>query len=300
MNRKLAGILLAAGVSGIAACGNGSGTMNVEIPFAGLVGSTEFACGTTYDGIGTGATAGKKQLRPSDFRFYVSNVHLLDADGDEISVDLDQDGEWQYQNVALLDFEDGTTAPCDSGTTGMNSKVTGTVPAGDYTGICFDLGIPFDLNHVDVESLDTPSPLNVTAMDWGWQFGHKFVRIDGKADPDGGNSSFFVHLGSTGCTDSGGTTAPDAACSQTNIAHVCFDDFLTDGHHRIAADIESLLADTDISVNVNGAPGCMSGTNDDECTTIMPRFDLDFTYNGENDPAISFKEQAFFRVLHEE
>ncbi len=46
----------------------------------------------------------------------------------------------------------------------------------------------------------------------------------------------------------------------------------------------------------------MSGTADDECAAILPKFDLAFSYTGTSDPApaVASKLQRFFRVLHEE
>ena len=71
----------------------------------------------------------------------------------------EQDGLWQYENVALLDFEDKTGGCRDVGTVETNAQVVGTVPEGDYTGLTFDLGVPFELNHIDAST--APSPLNV-------------------------------------------------------------------------------------------------------------------------------------------
>ncbi len=289
----LAACLLAAG------CGN-DGPVDIEIPFAATFGDHEFACGETFEGVGAGAGAANQQFVGADFRFYVSNVRLVDADGNEIPVELEQDGEWQHENVALLDFEDATENCAEEGTEETNTTVRGTVPGGDYTGICFDLGIPFELNHIDIDAIDAPSPLNVTAMSWGWQFGHKYLKIDGIGDPSDDEQPFSVHIGATGCVADDFDIAPEEPCDLPNIATVCLDDFPTDGSHRIAADAALLLEQADVSANINGAPGCMSGTTDDECAAIMPKLDLEFDYTGSNDPVIADREQVFFRVLHEE
>ncbi|ATX65604.1 metallo-mystery pair system four-Cys motif protein [Roseinatronobacter bogoriensis subsp. barguzinensis] len=79
---------------------------------------------------------------------------------------LDQDGVWQVADVAQLDFEDAT-GTCVNGTPDMNNSLRGTVPAGEYTGLDFDIGVPFDLNHGDPTL--AASPLNLTAMFWNWQ-----------------------------------------------------------------------------------------------------------------------------------
>lgn len=48
--------------------------------------------------------------------------------------------------------------------------------AGRYTGLAFDMGVPFALNHADVTA--APSPLNIQALWWNWQGGYKFMRVD--------------------------------------------------------------------------------------------------------------------------
>ena len=105
----------------------------VTIRFAAKVGNQPFSCGSTYR---LGKPAIEQTL--SDFRFYVSEVALIDAQGKTVPVTLVQDGKWQYQNVALLDFENKTGA-CANGTTEMRDRVIGTVRKGNYTGLKFTL-----------------------------------------------------------------------------------------------------------------------------------------------------------------
>ncbi|MEL6495352.1 MAG: MbnP family copper-binding protein [Cyanobacteria bacterium J06623_7] len=152
-----------------------SDTREVTIDFAAYVGETEFACGESYDEVGSAAST----ITPTDFRFYVSDVALIDEDGNAVPVELEQDGKWQYQNTALLDFEDGTNT-CDNGTADINTAVVGTVPEGDYRDLQFTLGVPQELNHDDAAI--APSPLNLTSMWWNWQGGYKFLRADIETD----------------------------------------------------------------------------------------------------------------------
>ena len=99
----------------------------VTIRFAAQVGDKPFACGDSYDGIGTT----RSRVTPSDFRFYVSDVQLVDANGKSVPLALQQDGRWQHANVALLDFEN-RTGPCLTGTNETRDVIVGTAPAGDY------------------------------------------------------------------------------------------------------------------------------------------------------------------------
>ena len=148
-----------------------SDTQEVAINFEAWVGDEEFACGESYEGVGVNEST----ITPTDFRFYVSDVALINEDGNAVPLELEQDGKWQYQNTALLDFEDGTNA-CDNGTAEMNTTVVGTVPEGDYQSIQFTMGVPEELNHEDAAI--APSPLNLTSMWWNWQGGYKFLRVD--------------------------------------------------------------------------------------------------------------------------
>lgn len=240
----------------ITACGDDSEdtsqpTQDVEINFQALVGEAPFACGQDYSGIGsTGET-----LTPSDLRLYVSNVRLLNARGEEVPVELAQDGIWQYQNVALLDFEDGT-GPCENGTSQTNSAVIGKVPVGEYSGIVFDLGVPADINHLD--SAVMPSPLNLTAMWWNWQGGYKFLRVEGKTT---GLDGWRLHLGSTACV---GEPGEPINCMNANRAQVRFESgFSTQS--KISLNLQTLLAESDLSKDDGGAVGCMSAPDDMEC-----------------------------------
>lgn len=145
---------------------------SVTLEFHAQVGDQAAACGVIYEGVG----AENSQIEFQDLRFYVSNLRLINATGEEVPLELAQDSQWQHENVALLDFEDGSALCAQSGNEAMNTQVTGTVPDDDYTGLVYNVGVPFDLNHADVAT--APSPLNVSSMWWNWQGGYKHVRID--------------------------------------------------------------------------------------------------------------------------
>ena len=252
-------------------------SLPVTLTFQGQVGNQAFACGTVYTGIGTGAS----QFIPSDFRLYVSNVNLITAAGDAVPLTLDQDGVWQYQNVALLDFEDGT-GPCGNGDAALNKTVHGTVPAGVYTSVQFDLGIPFALDHADASTAQ--SPLNRTELFWSWQSGYKFLRVDTADD------KFRVHLGSTGC-DGTSPSHPPTTCSAPNVATVTLSGFNPE-HSVIVADLAALLADSNIDMNqASTPPGCMSDPDDLDCVPVFQNLGLTFPGGQPTDT------QKFFRLV---
>jgi len=281
-------------------------TQKIELRFAAVVGDKAFACGQSYEHIGVTGS----RITPSDMRLYISQVELLDDRGQATPVQLDQDDLWQVENLALLDFEDGT-GPCHNGNPGLHTSITGTVPKGSYRGVRFTLGVPFDLNHADPTI--APSPLNISAMFWAWQSGYKFVKIDmatsGQPQDDLGAETsmrdrvtqmeriataakaaatnaprskppqraagFSIHLGSTACASSSLTT-PATECRNPNRVAVTFDQF-DPAKHVIIADLGALVRDTDLDVNApDSAPGCMSGVDDADCPAMMSAFGLPF------------------------
>ena len=75
------GVFIAAlAVLGVACGGSGgAGSQEVELSFAAMVGDREFVCGDTYENLGSHDTT----LRLVDFRFYVQDVALKNAAGEE-------------------------------------------------------------------------------------------------------------------------------------------------------------------------------------------------------------------------
>ena len=73
----------------------------VELNFTAEIGGLPFSCDETYAGLGTGDLP----AQVLDYRLFVSNVMLSAADGTFVPLELEEDGAWQPEGVALLDFE---------------------------------------------------------------------------------------------------------------------------------------------------------------------------------------------------
>lgn len=266
LKHTLAFSLLA--VAGLSACDDSTGPegpIDVTVDFAALVNGADFACGQSYTNVGTMNT----EITPTDFRFYVSDVQLIKSDGSADALELEQDGLWQRENVALLDFESGSLS-CVNGTTATNTSIRGTVPGGDYTGLRFTLGIPAGLNHQDVAA--APPPFDLSGLYWNWNGGYKFARIDhNSAAPSGG---WNFHLGSTGCTPSGDPTVPATACTNAHRPTVTFDVFDWEVN-EVVADYGVLLEDSNLMQNTNQL-GCMSFPGDPDCPEVMNNLGLDY------------------------
>lgn len=259
----------------------------VNLQFAALINDQPFECGKSYSNVGST----KATVTPTDLRLYVSEIALVNSLGQAIPVKLFQDGIWQLDDIAFLDFENGV-GPCGNGTAAVNTVVRGSVPAGQYRGLTFTVGVPFARNHVD-PTLAT-SPLNNTAMFWSWQGGYRFIKFDASSKPgaapadanDGGNfmaaSGFAVHLGSTQCASVSATQAP-TSCKNPNRMTLRFDNF-DPAKSVVAIDMGAALAGTNVTVNARrSSPGCMSFEKDADCNAVMGAMGL--PYDGQAAPA---------------
>lgn len=265
-------------------------TSPVSIQFALKSGSNSVSCGTTIGNLGTGAVSADLK----DARFYVHDVKLITAQGNAVPVKLTQDGQWQYLDTALLDFENAAGACATAGTAATNKLVQGTIDSGHYVGLSFQVGVPATAtgsngNTVGMNHLPTataPAPLNIAAMAWSWQVGRKFMKVE--VNPAGGvtrpatppttSTTFNIHLGSTNCTGGDATTGLGVSCSNPNRLPVKFAAF-NPGSQQVVLDIQQLLADSNLSQDLSGAIGCMSGVTDNECPVVFNKLDLNLAAN---------------------
>ena len=252
-------------------------------------------CGSVYPGVGNGA---QQDYELRDYRFYMADPRLEGPSGSTRIRLADTGSGSVYQDddhtVALLGQVNGCDATVEARR--VSRVLHGVADAGTYDRMCFSLGLPFALNHLDIAT--APSPLNVTAMNWSWLGGRKFLKIDGLGDADDARTPFNLHVGSTQCDNGGqgGSAPPSQACAQPHVAEVCLDLADIASGHAIVVDPAAVLADVDIASNTPmTAPGCMSGNSDPECQTVMPKLGLDFEYNGTLLPA---QPQALFSVGH--
>jgi uncharacterized repeat protein (TIGR04052 family) len=249
-------------------CGDNSsepGTQEVELSFQAMVGDEAFACGETYSNLGADNTT----IVLSDFRFYIQEVELKNAAGIWVPLELDE-SRWQSGGVALLDFEDCAAM----GNIDLNDLVTGSVPAGDYDGLRFKMGVPFEMNHTDHNT--AKSPLNITALFWIWQSGYKFLRID---SGQFSGTDWRMHLGSTGCEGDpmvGGVTS----CANGNRPEVQLESF-DPASNTVVADYAKLVEGASLDVGDSNPeegddPGCMSKPADTDCAPLFENLGLSF------------------------
>ena len=233
------------------------GPLDVMVQFTPKVGAATFACGQTYTAMGSETTA----ITPRDFRVYVHDVNLIRDDGTHVPLMLVQDGTWQYQNLALLDFEN-FTGGCADGTPETNTVLHGKAPAGHYKGIAFTIGVPEAMNHVDLTT--QPAPLNLTSLWWGWGLGHVFLAVVTHSDitmPQPGTNDHYIHVGSIDCT--GNPEMGEAVtCARPNRPYIELTGF-DPTTHPIVADFGAVIANSKLATST----GCHSFT---EATCAFP------------------------------
>lgn len=261
-----------AGTESVDASADGDAGTPVRITFEARVGALPFRCGDTYSGVG----APPREITPVDFRFYVHDVRVVDGDGGEIPVTL-TNGSWQHQGVALLDFEDATSA-CTDGDARKNAELFGHVPH-PFTagGLKFRLGVPLALNHEDLSS--QPAPLDKSSLFWTWQSGHIFfaavararLPVDAGPGVDAGTFPFnhYTHLGSVGCTGQPASGIPVTSCAKPNRPEIVLPTFAP-ATNKVIVDLAAVKAGTDLA-----SKGCHA--DGDHCAEAYGHLGIDWT-----------------------
>jgi uncharacterized repeat protein (TIGR04052 family) len=257
----------------------------VAINFALVADGKQVGCGAPLANLGSSHVGAKLH----DARFYVSAVKLIDKKGERIPLALAQN-DWQYADLALLDFKDarGGNSPCSPANPAKNTTVAGTAPAGSYVGLEFTVGVPVEsqldgktvaLNHSNYET--APAPLDIATMAWNWQGGRKFLLIEvdppaAVAKSDGSKArTWMVHTGSNGCKGNP-ATGEIVACAHQNRFTVTLDRFDAKTQ-QVNLDLTTLFKDSDITVDKGGAVGCMTGLDDPECPAVFKALGLNLT-----------------------
>lgn len=244
---------------------HGEETTTLTLALAPMVHGEPFSCQESYTLGSTG-----QEVSLTDFKLFLSEVTLLRSGGEEVTARILTEEPWQYEGVALLDFEDASGS-CANGTPQVRHHLRIKAPThDDYTGVRATIGVPFELNHEDVSAL--PSPLNLPSMFWSWQGGRKFFRLDGKL-ADG--SGLRVHLGSTGCM---GDQGDISLCQRPNRAR-----FEVSGHdptsHLLLLHVDELFSSLDLTPAMETPDAsviCMSGPDTPPCEPIFEALGVNY------------------------
>ena len=224
--------------------------VDVKIPFVVTWGGEPIGCEGT-------------DVLLSDLRFYVSAPSLSNRDGTAVALELDASLPWQQGNIALVDLENGRGA-CRNGTAETFSFIAGVVPASDYRGLEFTIGVPFEQNHAN--PLTAESPLDDAAMHWHWRSGYKFLRAGVQTPEDG----FWIHVGSAGCE---GTVRNVTGCRFPNRVHVVLPEYALH-EQTVEIDLMQLLEGTSLADGERS--DCSSGPPETACVAPFAILGLDF------------------------
>ncbi|MCB0323276.1 MAG: metallo-mystery pair system four-Cys motif protein [Bdellovibrionales bacterium] len=246
----LAASLLAAASLPACSGGGGSSRSEVAIQFMAVHAGAEVTCDTPIAGMGTdGATT----VGMGDLRFFVSNVRLFDAAGQEIPSELIAN-DFQYTDetgsVALVDLTGNASGFCtdsaiafSEGTARVNNQVVLDAQSSDVASIRFDIGVPQALmkNVLSTYSAeDAPSPMG--ELHWSWAGAYRnFVLNFTVQDANGAPGEGYVHVGSRDCGGNGVVALTDRdACGRLNTPQVELAHFnpTTD---TVAVDVGELL-----------------------------------------------------------
>ena len=251
--------LIAAMVLG---CGDGSGSeetvAGTSFEVEALVNGEAMSCEEVHEEVGLGGDV----LRIRDFRLYIHDLVGIDEAGERRELTLVDDGRWQSEAVALLNFSDGS-GHCQEAM-GDERGVIEVQEEGPWTGLEFRIGVPRDHNHLDVATAQ--APLNTTAMFWSWTTGYKFLRLDATIGEDQG---FAFHLGSTQCEPAPHGETPE--CGRGHRPRVLVASAELEDQ-AIQIDLGHLLEGSDLS---DEGARCMSEADDPGCQPLFERLGLD-------------------------
>jgi uncharacterized repeat protein (TIGR04052 family) len=246
--------------------------VDITLNFAAVVGEQPLDCTSTYPAALAGFT-----FALSDLRLFVSEISLLDDDGNLYPLALDNGTEWQNDGVALLDFENGVGS-CSNATAATNTTITGSAAPGDFTGIVFTVGVPEALNHVN--PVEQTGPLANTALHWSWMMGYKHFQLEGSLNESG---LVLLHLGSKDCV---GNPPSDFVCSISNRPRVEITG-ANPASTDIVLDLAALLAG---SIPVDNEVFCMAEQSD-TCSGLLGNLGVDMA----SGDTISGTESRVFR-----
>jgi uncharacterized repeat protein (TIGR04052 family) len=238
-------------------------TINFRLDSGSL---TNVGC-SGYVSSSSNLVSGGSKVKLKDARFYVYDVKFISANGTETPFNLISDNTNQnsYEDgtsLAQIDFTD-QTGDCASGifssgtTASTYTKLVGSPVIGSFTGLKFTIGVPSSLNHQD--STSAKAPLNSTGMNWSWNSGYKFMKIE--LIHEGGSSNNAWHLGSSSCSNS------ICAYSNRTTISVSKSSGFNPSSDVVSLDLQAMMNGTNTTTS---AISCHAGpqSTDTKCATI--------------------------------
>ncbi len=158
-------------------------TGKITLHYDNIAGSSDLALQT-----GTYTNAAGESLTITKFDYYISNIILKKDDGSTYTVPQDS-------SYFLVKESDESSQDIN----------LSSVPAGDYNGITFTIGVDSLRNTADISkragSLDPAG--EAAGMYWTWNSGYIFLKMEGTSPSSAMGNAFQYHIGGFG-----GMTSP--------------------------------------------------------------------------------------------
>ncbi|NRA82479.1 MAG: metallo-mystery pair system four-Cys motif protein [Gammaproteobacteria bacterium] len=244
----------------------------------------------------------------NDIRFFVGDLSLFDANGQEITVELDSN-DFQYSDdngsVALIDLTDDTTNYCEyGGTAATNYQITLDASDTQINKISFKVGVPQAMMKAIIANNTTetaPKPLN--SMFWTWASGYRHFMFNFDIVSGAGVESMgAIHLGSHGCGgDSSKILTDKEQCDRINTPQVTLDNF-NPAEQKIVMDLGKLFKDVTFTTDELDQDGNVVGQRPSvrchaspidkqpDCGPILSNFGIDHL-TGDSDAS---KQTVFY------
>ncbi len=251
--RYIYGSFLVLSLFTVAACGGSSGggvDTPVNVRFRAVADGESVDCNSRIEGVGP---SGRANFGISDLRFFVSNVNLLDLDGNPLETEIDFN-EFQYKDsggsVALIDLTDNSSGACSNtaisfaeGTARVNSILALLVNGEqEIGGISFDVGVPQRLMKETIANYtaeDAPSPLG--ELHWSWAAAYRHFVMNFQIERDGESGEGYIHVGSRDCGGNGAQALLDRDdCGLINTPKVLLTGFDPE-KHEVTIDVKQLI-----------------------------------------------------------
>jgi len=193
--------------------------------------------------------------RYQQFLFFISNIEAQTGVGNWIKPEL-LSSKFQTKTIALVGEKCGEESH-------WQLNYSSDTDISKWQKLRFTIGVPFKVNHLN--PLTQESPLNLPTMFWGWQKGHKFLRLELVNEQD----TWLYHLGSVGCKAASPLRAPSAPCLYDN--KFTFEVDLTHSKYNtkedkvIVFDVEKLVS----GLTLDGVSSCQSSPKNESCQQLV-------------------------------
>ena len=190
----------------------------------------------------------------TQLQFFISNIYLKDSSGQWQKATLEKSA-FQTADVALIG--ENCNLSNEKSKVNWSIKFIETAALINSTHIRFTLGLPFTVNHLN--PLTQESPLNVPTMFWGWQQGHKFLRLEMSSK----SNDWLFHLGSVGCKSASPLRAPKQECLYPN--RYIFELPIGKEYNHLVFELSTLLKD----ITLSNQTSCQSSPNKQSCQLLF-------------------------------